>query len=586
MVMFSYRIIIFLFSCLIANYSLPTKYTLSPNYLRSQSGTPGWPSKGYVDLRYGINGGFFAGTWNGLGEIDALPLNLSESSIEDNLYKIVDPNLPEGGNPVVKTYPLNNGEILIVVSGILTVPDPRGDCDAIDDDGNPFCQKGTGISWSIDSGSTWRYMDQPESVNEVLYPCEIDEEISCYDSIWNGQTYVHGVHRGVYNDDYRVSNVTFDVAVDIDYEYIYAASWYGLLKRFKYTDPNPQWESVPLPDDSSFILSCDNFPPEENYYYGAAKYDNNRPFSVEIIDGYIWVGASGINRGEILGESCINWTRYTNSSTFQNFPNHYGYTLSSDWVVGIYAQKLEEGNRIWTINWIESDPESPHSLSYTDDNGAMWKRDDYFSTDFSFPQARVYNLYSFDSTPNDGNDEEDMLYASTSKGLFKFVDHENWERQEIANDDIFSEIGVDDEGSSGFEVRAAIVDENSNFLVGTIDGLIVKDSYGDFYYPEYVDAVLTGDYEGMLIYPNPLSANGENHATFVVEGSGNGRLEIYDFSMSKVYDGVCDNKNQTLKCNWNGINNSGDSVVNGVYFCKLYANGKIYWEKLGVINRK
>ena len=131
MVMFNCRIIIFLFSFLLANYSLPTRYNLEADMLRAQ--TPGWPSKGYVDIRHGANGGFFVGTWNGIGKIDALPLNLSNSLIEDNLYKITDSNLPEGGNPVVKTYPLNGGEVLIVVSGILEVSDPDCHCNATDD---------------------------------------------------------------------------------------------------------------------------------------------------------------------------------------------------------------------------------------------------------------------------------------------------------------------------------------------------------------------------------------------------------------------------------------------------------------------
>ena len=585
MVMFSYRIIIFLFSFVLANYSLPTRYNLEADMLRAQ--TPGWPSKGYVDLRSGSGGSFFVGTFNGLGKIDALPFNLSESLIEDNLYKITDSNLPEGGNPVVKTYPLDGGEVLIVVSGILTVPDPNNRCG---DPPDSFCQKGTGIAWSTDSGVNWNYIDQSESASGVEYPCEIDQNVTCYEAEWNGIAYDHGVYRGLY-DDYRVTNITWDVAADIDYEYIYAASWYGLLKRFKYTDSDPQWEPVPLPNDSDFSLSCDNFPPQENYYYGAAFDDiegiipttyNHRPFSVEIIDGDIWVGGSGVNRGEILGESCINWTRHTANSTFQTF-DHYDFALGSDWVVGIHAQKLEEGNRIWTINWV--DPPAAHHLSYTEDNGQTWRREKYFSNLGSL-KAIVYNLYSFDSTPNDGIDEHDILYASTEKGLFKFEGLNNWVKEEIATDEIFDEIGISNENSSSFSVRTAAVDQNNNLLVGTTDGLIVKDLLGQFYYPEYVDAILAGNNNNLLVYPNPFIVDDENHATFIVESSNNGKLEIYDFSMSKVANGECNYVDQTLECTWNGLSDRGDRVANGIYFCKLHTNERVYWEKLGVVRRK
>ena len=53
------------------------------------------------------------------------------------------------------------------------------------------------------------------------------------------------------------SNPSDDVlyAADINQEYIYLASWGGMLRRFKYTDENPTWESVPLPRDSANEMS-------------------------------------------------------------------------------------------------------------------------------------------------------------------------------------------------------------------------------------------------------------------------------------------------------------------------------------------
>ena len=35
---------------------------------------------------------------------------------------------------------------------------------------------------------------------------------------------------------------------------------------------------------------------------------------------------------------------------------------------------------------------------------------------------------------------------------------------------------------------------------------------------------------------------------------------------------------------WNGRNDYGDKVANGVYFCRLFLNGEYYWTKLAVIN--
>ena len=107
-----------------------------------------------------------------------------------------------------------------------------------------------------------------------------------------------------------------------------------------------------------------------------------------------------------------------------------------------------------------------------------------------------------------------------------------------------------------------------------------------FYYPEYVDAILAGNNNDLLVYPNPFIVDDENHATFIVETSNNGKLEIYDFSMSKVANGECNYVDQTLECTWNGLSDRGDRVANGVYFCKLHTNERVYWEKLGVVRRK
>ena len=35
---------------------------------------------------------------------------------------------------------------------------------------------------------------------------------------------------------------------------------------------------------------------------------------------------------------------------------------------------------------------------------------------------------------------------------------------------------------------------------------------------------------------------------------------------------------------WNGRNEYGDKIANGVYFCRLSLNGKYYWTKLAVVN--
>ena len=54
---------------------------------------------------------------------------------------------------------------------------------------------------------------------------------------------------------------------------------------------------------------------------------------------------------------------------------------------------------------------------------------------------------------------------------------------------------------------------------------------------------------------------------------------------SDASDGVwCNNLDgDELKCVWKGKSSSGNKVANGIYFCKISAEGQIFWEKLGLV---
>ena len=116
---------------------------------------------------------------------------------------------------------------LIVVSGVTgTVLEPEG----------------TGISWSVDGGETWEYIAQP---------VDNDQGSAYITKYWNNIAFEQ------LSITTNVKNVSYDIDVDLEYNYIYATSWAGMLQRFKYTDSNPSWELVPLPMDGQDNLSCD-----------------------------------------------------------------------------------------------------------------------------------------------------------------------------------------------------------------------------------------------------------------------------------------------------------------------------------------
>ena len=64
------------------------------------------------------------------------------------------------------------------------------------------------------------------------------------------------------------------------------------------------------------------------------------------------------------------------------------------------------------------------------------------------------------------------------------------------------------------------------------------------------------------------------------------KIDIYDFSMTKIFDDECYNDGEYINCKWNGLSNNGNRVANGIYFCKVQTGGKTYWEKLGLVKFK
>ena len=77
-----------------------------------------------------------------------------------------------------------------------------------------------------------------------------------------------------------------------------------------------------------------------------------------------------------------------------------------------------------------------------------------------------------------------------------------------------------------------------------------------------------------------------NIAKFKLRTPYNGTLEVYDLSMSKIFNTSCYNDGEYLTCQWNGLNDNGQKIANGIYFCKVTAGNEMIWEKIGVMQLK
>jgi len=687
--MFYFKILILICSYIFCQ--LPTSYHIEElKEINRSTLYSGWPHKSTLDLGFDSERNIFAGTSGGLAKIEVPNTSLiTKELLEESQYIVYDSNLPEGGNPAMKTFELDNGTTLIVITGVIgTVDEPVG----------------TGISWSVDNGENWEYM--PQSIDSANNP-EYDSGY-IHNVDWGDQTFKH---RAITT---TVQNVSYDISADLENGYIYTASWAGTLRRFNYMNSDPSWEVVPLPNNSQVNLLCSNGTGfSDNYEYDPVLYDNHKPFSVLIEDGYIWVGtADGINKGEILDNNCIDWTHYQDIEQTAQFQD--------DWIIGLYSQNLEDssGNiikRIWAISWVDN--VTPHNLTYTDDFGNTWNKKEGLR-----PRGAVtYNLYSnsnqealyaststglyktiingcndpdasnFDNIENNacqyelidngceldenyfylnhiGSNEYELIYNSTediynfsfdiegasllsyseidgfnisnengifldaqsmsfepisagcgllltleldglsphleniivNSGCFNYYtsgtygeDCSDWDWHKIDIPDwIFNQIGIDDEFDSSFKVYSVI--ESNVLFDDPFNALWIGTNQGLFFYNilennlEEEDNWLKPDfhpeYSKMIIFPNPFNLSNATQVEIYAKTSNTGFLEIYDFSMSKIYKGPCNNLDgDELKCVWKGKSSSGNKVANGIYFCKISAEGQIFWEKLGLV---
>ena len=513
-------------------------------------------SNAIIDFRKGLEDTLYIGTGNGLGKaVVSNPLSpifsiIDECGVSNGDNSSCDePLLPEGGIPALKTYTLDDDGKMIILSGAMsTYEEADDDCHA----------RGTGISWSEDSGLSWQYIGQPVDDGEpgkfINFP-------------WYGQQ----LSKKVWHT--TVDNVSYDVAVDINRKFIYSTSWGGGLRRFNYIESSTQkdtlWEVIPLPMDNQDSLFCDTTYYSShyiNYEYNPVDppdgSDNHKAFSVHTQLDTVWVGtAGGVNKGVVQENGCINWKHYNTDDG-----------LGGNWVIGVIPQDYNTYTRLWLISWIS--PDSPHPLTYTDDGGKTW----HVVTQLLDMGIIVYNL-SFSSK---------HVIASTDHGLYisDYNDGSIWHHLPITNDLNGERILTD----KYFTAISIVEDEFDTLLIGTEDGLSIISMGG-----ETIDNIRFWETPiSFSAYPNPFFINEYNqvgndrYVRFIYSNpnQNSGNIDVFDFAMDQVIhldnaNPVTQDENEII---WNGRNQYGDKVANGVYFCRLSLKGKYYWTKLAVIN--
>lgn len=378
-----------------------------------------------------------------------------------------------------------------------------------------------------------------------------------------------------------LTNVSYDM--DISGNYLWIVSWAGGLRRLDLTKMD-EWERIPLPLDSLEELntcSIEQFSEIDgklilnDYYMDSSDPEqggnhNHKGFSVLAYGDTVWVGtANGINRG-ILGENgCINWHHFS----------HPADSLSGNWVLSIAKQEYNNERIIWAVTVNAILPSEQRSVSFTRDDGEKWEIVE------ALIGERCHDISVQGST----------VFIASESGLWKSDDGKNWElmspaveatpvsSDEILNNTVYS-VAADNREYFG----------KSLIWIGTPDGLARSyNSTGDnwqIYRAEY-------DKEEIYAYPNPFSPYSHNQLNgdgWVRFNTGNFSvrqvdLNIYNFALETVYSERFDWQNNPGAVKWNGRDNSGKLVSNGVYFVNLRfsesenSTKENHWLKLVVV---
>ena len=431
-------------------------------------------------------------------------------------------------------------------------------------------QAGNGLSFSIDSGETWKHIPN-ETIFDPSRPSFADQDPPT-----------------------QVDNACFGLALDGDT--IWAAFFAGSSVRSR--DAGRTWERV-LPDGADkivynvgdndarkFRILADSLAnsedvDEERVREARAAADSldlqsyvHRTFSALAYDDTVWIGtAAGVARSFDGGTT---WKQ--SRAAFDEFGERLAGSLSANWVVALARQRPPGGGSVvWVGAKLGPTNLETAAINFSADNGESWQ--------FSGPTFAWGFAFA-----------EDAVWAASDDGLLRSGDAGlTWET--VAVEDLQSRdhlrepfVGVEatpnPEGGKTLWVGA----ENglAQAVIATPDGESVADA--DFTwrilaFPLKTRTLDSGDIIGeggavdpddAVTYaaPSPFAPSRDEHTRIVfgLQDPADISISIYDFASRPVRELALKQARSGQGyhyINWDGRDDDGELVANGVYFYRL-----------------
>ncbi|MGD8778635.1 MAG: hypothetical protein PVH88_06685 [Ignavibacteria bacterium] len=394
---------------------------------------------------------------------------------------------------------------------------------------------GAGLRYSTDGGETWTSISQP-----------LDDEADTLIS--------YGINT-LKTEAQVVENENYIRSIGVTSDAIWIASYAAGLR--KSTDNGQTWQKVILPPDN-----LDSISPEDTLDFfagprrGTTGHANYIVTAIQVIsDLILYVGtAGGINKTTDGGQS---WIKF--SHTNQQNP------ISGNAIWRIRYNKYD--NSIWAATNKQNGDTEFYAVSRTDDGGQSWET--------FLPGGQIFDISFLPQT--EGFDilvaSDNGVYRSDNEGL-------TW----IANPEIIDDVSNIKIVSRQFRSVAVTTETNSNiiWLGSKSDGLAkLEEEYGDFWsgsWKVYLSSDPLEDGIESKAFPNPFSPEiTQLKIEYTTKGnSADVTLRIFDFDMNLVRtllqsaprDGYLDSYTEF----WNGRDERGNIVPNGVYFYRIDLN--------------
>ena len=218
-------------------------------------------------------------------------------------------------------------------------------------------------------------------------------------------------------------------------------------------------------------------------------------------------------------------------------------------------QVWDDQTTIWAATVSTGESGENQGLSYSRDDGVSWKT--------ALLGERVYNIDAKDS----------LVFVSTSSGLWKSLDGENWAKFDPAIEkSLLNQRQI--LTNSVFAAKIDSRDSIPKLWVGTPDGEALSlNTQGDDWKIFQADH----DFDEVYAYPNPFSPlthnmlDSDGYVRFHVGNIVNKevKIDIFNFAMEKVHSKTYNLNSYYGAIKWDGRDMLGNHVANGVYFIRI-----------------